>query len=80
MTPYSFSLIAKAYALKLDHESQRKRWEIWHIAALTRAKKLPNLKKFMQPLNKSQERGINEADIKAKLKALSNGQSSKSER
>ena len=48
------------------------------MAALTRAKKMPNLKQFIQPLEKSAKVGIDESNIKTRLRQYQDGQSSKS--
>lgn len=40
---------------------------IWHLAGLTRAKKMPKLKELL--LGKSTKRGVDEAEIMDHLKA-----------
>ena len=80
LTPFALSLIADAYNQKTKDDMQIQRWNIWHMAALTRIKKMPNLKQFIQPLEKSAKVGIDENGIKTRLRQYQDGQSSKSQR
>ncbi len=80
LTPFAFHLLIKSRNDDLNRDFDNLKYLSWHIAAFTRAKKMPKYKEFMRPLKKSQEKGINEADIKTRLKAYQNGKSSKSKR
>lgn len=75
MTPFGFGLIIDAYNTKEKNAHILRRWEIWHMAALTRVKKMPPLKQFIGLLKSEPERGINEAAIIERLKAYQNGKS-----
>lgn len=53
------------------------KWVVWHGAALPRMKRMPRFKEFISPVDKSDKVGIDEAQIKATLKAYQNAKSSK---
>lgn len=80
LTPFAFGLIMKAQNKKLHNDFDTIKYHAWHVAAFTRAKKMPSFKEFIKPLNDQPEKGINEAGIKAALKAYKHGYRSKSKR
>lgn len=78
LTPYAFNLILEAHNKKAAEDFDLIKYQTWHIAAFYRMKKLPDFRKYIKPLTNTQETGINEAGIKAALKAHTHGQSRKS--
>ena len=77
MTPFALSLIAEAHNEKTKNDEELQRWLTWHQAAFSRMQKMPPLKKFVQPKEKTVKVPIDEAGIKAVLKGYQNGKSSK---
>lgn len=67
MTPYLIGRIIGAKNERAAEEFKADRWLCWHMAAMTRAKKMPSLKEFIGIT--VQRKGINEAEIKARLMA-----------
>lgn len=78
LTPYAFAIIIKSYSKKLANEFDAIRYQTWHTAAFMRIKRMPDFKSYIKPLKTEDKEGINEAEIKAVLKAHQNGQSRKS--
>jgi len=48
MTPVETYLVIKAAAWKFDEEQRDLAWLAWHVAALSRAKRLPALSKLLK--------------------------------
>ena len=48
-TPAEIYASIEAYTWGLEQQQQQLAWGVWHIAALTRAKKLPPLSALMKP-------------------------------
>jgi hypothetical protein len=48
LTPREMRLHFEAAAIRAEREYQRDAWLAWHIAALSRAKRMPTLKKLLQ--------------------------------
>ena len=47
-TPYEIFIAIDAFVWNVDRENKRDAWLAWNIAALTRAKRLPPLKRFLK--------------------------------
>ena len=46
-TPHTLSLTFEAYNIRLMDEHNERAWTAWHVAALQRNKRLPNLKSLL---------------------------------
>jgi len=47
LTPHETYMAIEAAAWRLEREHRRDAWLAWHVAALTRAKRLPALKRLL---------------------------------
>lgn len=49
MTPPETYMAIEAATWRMEHEQRLMAWTAWHVAALSRAKKLPSLTKILTP-------------------------------
>lgn len=72
MTPWQFKVCVNGYAKKKENDHDHAAWIMYHGAALTRVKKLPELKQFLSSAKvQTTSQGINERAILERLKAYS---------
>ncbi len=66
LTPYQFNLCAAAHNEKTQYDHNMTAWGMWTNAMLTgvSGKKFPPLKKFLFGYNESQDKRIDEDEIK----------------
>jgi hypothetical protein len=70
MSPFLFGLSIEGYNKRVQSDLEVMRWKTWHVAALGRVKKMPDLKEFVQSKTKRDKVPlIDEDGIKASLKA-----------
>lgn len=70
MSPFLFGLAIEGYNQRTKSDLEVMRWQTWHIAALGRCKKMPDIKEFVQSRKKRDKVAhIDEDGIKASLKA-----------
>lgn len=67
MTPYQLGVAVKAKSKTLETEIKFRRWAVWHIAALSRVKRLPDLHKFVG-IN-PERRGLGPEELRAQFAA-----------
>lgn len=67
MTPWQVGLCLDVYTEKQKNYHQSQRFGMWHIAMLSRIKKMPPLKEFVTG-EKNSVLAINETDIMARMK------------
>ena len=53
LTPKLYQIHMDGARKRLDREAKEMAWAVWHVAALTRTKKMPRLNQFI-PAEKSQ--------------------------
>ena len=72
MTPWQFKVCVNAYSKKEENDHDHAAWIMYHGAALTRVKKMPELKQFLSSAKvQTPSQGINERAILERLKAYS---------
>lgn len=67
LTPYLLGLATEGYSIENDRNHTHYVWLIWHLAAMTRAKKLGKLSDYL-PAPKKVSKTIDENDIINRLK------------
>lgn len=70
MTPWQFGVAIKADAAERKQKHELRAWHTWHIAALPRFKTFPSLSELTKI--ESNKKGIDEAALKARLRAYQN--------
>jgi hypothetical protein len=70
MTPWQLSVAVEGYNEHIEQEHKNRGWLAWHIAALTRTKKMPSLKRMMSD-EKQKSKNMNDDDKLHFFKALS---------
>lgn len=56
MTPYTFGLFIKAKNQRVESDNVRDKWLIWNLAAFQRMKRLPDLKRLLNPAQPQEEK------------------------
>lgn len=77
MTPWQLGVLYTKYAERLDSKHDHDAWMMYHGAVLTRVKKVPPLKNYLAAAFKKPKKGIDENDIKARMRAHNRREESK---
>lgn len=75
MTPWQLGVAIKADIEERKHKHELSAWHAWHTAALQRCKTMPKLSELTK--TESQKKGIDEAALKARLRAYQNQRNGK---